>query len=142
MNSRAESQNQNKATVLDAILNQEQTVPSVTTRAHRSGAVTLNADRSEIGFRVAVSDIVDITKSHIHVGAAGEKGPHIFVLSTTSFKNFLTGTLKEIDLVPQPKQGISTFQDALDAILNGRTYINVHTLAHPGEEIRGQITRK
>lgn len=138
----AEAKNQDKVIELGATLNQDQTVPSVKTKAHGLATVTLNADRTAIGFEVNVSDVVELTKAHIHVGAKGEKGPHIFVLSATSFKSPLSGILQASDLAPQTKQGIATFQDAVDAILNGRAYINVHSLAHPAEEIRGQITKE
>ena len=142
INQNAEAQNQNKTIKLEAILNQEQTVPPVRTSAHGKVILALNADHSAFRFFLTVSEIVDITKAHIHVGLPGEKGPHIFTLSATSFTDPLMGTLKEADLVPQPEKGISTFKDAVNAILSGRAYVNVHTVALPAEAIRGQIKQK
>ena len=49
------------------------------------------------------------------------------------------GTLVTDDLSPQPGLGIETFADAVAAIREGRTYVNVHTVANPGGEIRGAI---
>ena len=43
------------------------------------------------------------------------------------------------DLQPQPAAGVTTFADAVQAILSGRTYINVHTQQNPNGEIRGQL---
>jgi hypothetical protein len=39
----------------------------------------------------------------------------------------------------RPEIGINTFADALQAIVGGNAYVNVHTTANPGGEIRGQV---
>jgi hypothetical protein len=39
-----------------------------------------------------------------------------------------------------PGAGINMFADAVNAIEAGQTYFNIHTVAFPGGEIRGQIT--
>ena len=38
-----------------------------------------------------------------------------------------------------PSGSVATFADAVAAIRAGGTYFNLHTSAHPGGEIRGQI---
>ena len=43
------------------------------------------------------------------------------------------------DLVPQAGQGINNFGDAVSAMLSGRSYVNVHTMANQMGEIRGQL---
>ena len=41
-----------------------------------------------------------------------------------------------------PASGSATLNDAQAAdLLAGRLYVNIHTAAHPGGEIRGQVTR-
>src|SRR5258708_2729971 len=35
--------------------------------------------------------------------------------------------------------GINSFADAVTAVLGGQTYVNVHTMANPGGEVRGHI---
>ncbi len=41
-----------------------------------------------------------------------------------------------------PAAGSATLNDAQAAdLLAGRMYVNIHTAAHPGGEIRGQVTR-
>ena len=32
-----------------------------------------------------------------------------------------------------------TMADLLDAIMDGEAYVNVHTVANPGGEVRGQL---
>lgn len=39
----------------------------------------------------------------------------------------------------RPALGINTFADALQAIAVGQAYVNIHTTAFPGGEIRGQL---
>src|SRR5205814_2220235 len=39
----------------------------------------------------------------------------------------------------RPEIGIRTFADALQAIVGGNAYVNIHSSAFPGGEIRGQL---
>ena len=42
-----------------------------------------------------------------------------------------------------PIQGSATLDDAKEkAVLAGQTYVNIHTQAHPGGELRGQLLKK
>jgi glucose/arabinose dehydrogenase len=80
--------------------------------------------------------------AHIHVGGPEEAGPIIFPVSdfpggitSGQFTTFFS----ESNFVPRPERGINTFRDAIDAILGGNTYFNIHTTMFPGGEIRGQL---
>jgi len=53
----------------------------------------------------------------------------------------LTGTATTTDLVARAAQGINSWEDFVQALLLGNTYVNVHSTANPGGEIRGQLTR-
>jgi hypothetical protein len=68
-----------------------------------------------------------ITASHIHIGDAGVAGPVICPLSGSDFVN--------------PVIGSCNFTvDQTNALLNGGLYLNIHTQAHPGGEVRDQLT--
>ena len=53
----------------------------------------------------------------------------------------MTGTIVPADIIGPTGQGIDVgeFEEAVAAIRAGVTYANVHTVKHPGGEIRGQI---
>jgi hypothetical protein len=80
--------------------------------------------------RVTVSDMSSpVIAAHIHRGAAGTNGPIVvpFVAPTTGMS-----------------QGCVSVADALLNEIRsdpGGFYVNVHTTAHPGGEIRGKLTR-
>jgi hypothetical protein len=107
-----------------------------------------NSTLQFIRFRVVVCDIVEVIHSHIHVGAAGTNGDviiHFFDQPTMPFNStdgcstLASGERGPADLMTSSKGGINSWSDFVHALLTGNTYVNVHTHAHPGGEIRGQI---
>ena len=52
----------------------------------------------------------------------------------------LTFRLGAAAFVARPEIGINTMQDAIQAIVGGGAYVNIHTSAYPAGEIRGQLT--
>jgi hypothetical protein len=105
-------------------------VPPVMTDASGKALFTLSPDMTTLYFRVMVSDIDNITASHIHQGAPDANGPVVFPLYGGSGDfdpdNPVSGTLS-----PDLTQ--------VAAMLAGEYYVNVHTSDHPSGEIRGQI---
>ena len=51
--------------------------------------------------------------------------------------NPLVRTVDADDFTPQPGAGIPSFDAAINAILGGNTYMNVHTQANPDGVVRG-----
>ena len=99
-------------------------------------------------FEEEVCNIKGVTQAHIHVGALGANGPIVIFLygfdSTGAFsaedcKRLSKGIATPANLIPRPAIGINTWDDFVAALLAGNTYVNVHTLAFPGGEIRGQL---
>lgn len=129
------------ATMLSAVLSGAQEVPPVVSGASGNATVTVDAARTTITVTLNTAGLVDATASHIHFGMAGVNGGVLFPLfaGPGAFPATLTKTLTSADFTPDAANGINTFADAVNAILLGNTYINVHTLANLGGEIRGQL---
>ena len=56
-----------------------------------------------------------------------------------SFTSPLIGTLTAADFIPAPEIGVDTFEDFLDVLFAGDTYMNIHTVTNPPDEVRGQL---
>jgi len=121
---------------LQATLTGSQEVPPVSTNA--SGVLFGSYDdvAKTISLAITVSGIAqsDLTASHIHRAPAGSNGPVIFGIGGGSSYAVLGSQLiTVINNAPFPAAEEVN-------LLTGKTYVNIHTLAHPGGEIRGQIT--
>ncbi|MFT3828415.1 MAG: CHRD domain-containing protein [Opitutaceae bacterium] len=76
-----------------------------------------------------VNLVAPTTASHVHQAPPGVNGPVLIPLTLTPLgSTFGSG---HFDSVITEAQAL--------AILSGDTYVNVHTTAYPGGEIRGQI---
>lgn len=103
----------------------DQEVPAVTTAAKGSGTVTIGDDMSVKG--TVTTTGIAATAAHIHVGAAGKNGP-VAVPMVKSGDNAWT-------FAP----GAKLNDDQMKAFKAGELYVNVHSAANPGGEIRGQL---
>ena len=101
-------------------------VPPVTTSASGSGTITVKDDKSVSG-SVTTTGVAG-TAAHIHMGAKGRNGPVIVPLTKSSDGNTWT--------VPEGR----TLTDAqYEAYKAGNLYVNVHSAANKGGEVRGQL---
>ena len=100
-------------------------VPPVNTSASGSGSFTVGADKSVSG-SVTTSGVAG-TAAHIHVGAAGKNGPVAVPLTKTS------------DATWSAPAGARFTDEQYQAYKGGETYVNVHSAANKGGEIRAQL---
>lgn len=100
-------------------------VPPVSTSASGQGSFTVNDDHSVNG-SITVSGLAPMA-AHIHVGARGKNGPVAVGLTRTGANTWSTPS------------GAKFNDDQYKAFLAGDTYVNVHTPAHKGGEIRAQL---
>lgn len=101
-------------------------VPPVTTSASGSGTISVKDDKSVSG-SVTTTGVAG-TAAHIHMGAKGRNGPVIVPLTKSSDGNTWT--------VPEGR----TLTDAqYEAYKAGNLYVNVHSAANKGGEVRGQL---
>jgi hypothetical protein len=122
-------------------------VPGVSTGAAGTSVVTWNTVTKTGTYRVDVYNMpVGTTASHIHAGAAGVTGPVIinFTVPAGGISNdyALSGTFACSDVTPRAPQGINSCEDFEQALMLGNTYVNVHSTANGGGEIRGQLNRQ
>ncbi|MBI3111003.1 MAG: CHRD domain-containing protein [Ignavibacteriales bacterium] len=104
--------------------------PPVTTNASGTGAFVLNAAGTELAYNITVNGLT-MTAAHFHNGAAGTNAGVVRNLSFID--NTATGVWRSTD-ASQPLT-----DSLLSELLRGRLYVNVHTSANPGGEIRGQV---
>ncbi len=113
-------------TVFEATLSGAQEVPVVTTTASGTATITLNAARTVISY-VVRHTIPTATAGHIHIGAPGTNG----------------GVAVPFTSVGAEITGMATVTPAQVASLeSGEMYVNLHTTANPGGELRGQVLRR
>lgn len=94
-----------------------------------TGSTTLTYDAGTMRF-TAVTTYSGLTPTagHIHIADVGMNGPVEFPFV----------------IVPSPitlQSGVLT-QVQVDELFNGRMYVNLHTTAYPGGEIRGQLVKQ
>ncbi len=103
-----------------------------------TGTATFVLSGTRLRYTVTVLGLTGpATMAHIHFGKVGASGPPVY---TFEIKKVAAGTLAQgyIDLTKEVSKGVSG--DSLKTLLaNGGAYVNVHTAANPGGEIRGQV---
>lgn len=104
-----------------------QSTPSISTTANGYAVFNVAKHQGTVNFYVITNGLSGaITSSHLHSGAVGVSGPVIQDLSTYISGNTLTGSFT-------PSAGV------ISSMMAGNVYINIHTAANPGGEIRAQL---
>ena len=107
-----------------ALSGQEET-PPVTTAAKGDATISVSKDRKLTG--TVTTSGVEGTVAHIHAGGPGEKGPPVVTLTSTA-----------PNVWSVPSDTVLT-EEQYASYLAGKLYINIHSAANKGGEIRGQI---
>ncbi len=103
----------------------DQEVPPVQTQASGDATITVHDDKSVSG-SVKTTGIA-ATAAHIHEAAAGKNGPVVIPLEKKGDSEF------------DVPAGAKLSEAQYKALKAGHLYINVHSDAHKGGEIRGQL---
>ncbi|NBT68689.1 MAG: CHRD domain-containing protein [Betaproteobacteria bacterium] len=113
------------AQAINVSLSGSQEVPAVTTSASGSGTITIAPDLSVSGSVTTMG--VDGTMAHIHMAATGQNGPVIVPMTKTT------------DQVWSIPTGAKLTDAQYQSFKAGNLYVNVHSAANKGGEIRGQL---
>jgi hypothetical protein len=131
---------------LRTTMNGGEEVPVISTGMVGTAEVSVDIANREVVVNLSVFNTPTATTAgHIHAGPAGIGGPVVLnfpasiVGRTGDFA--MSFRLGQRDFVARPAQGINTMDDIIQAIVNGNSYVNVHTTQNPGGEIRGQLKR-
>lgn len=103
-------------------------VPATDSKGTGKVSATLNTADKKFSYTVTYSGLTGpATMAHFHgPAAAGANAPPVVPVPTTALAN--------------PMKGSATLTDDQIADLKaGKWYFNIHTAAHPGGEIRGQL---
>jgi CHRD domain len=106
-------------------LSGSQEIPPVNSSGAGSGTIQVAADKSVSG-SVVTTGMVG-TAAHIHQAPAGQNGPVIIPLTKTN------------DTTWSVPAGARLTDAQYDAYRAGNLYVNVHSDANKGGEIRGQL---
>jgi len=136
------------------------------TPGNGTAVLNISEDQTKVTYTLTYAGLSNVLQAHIHVGSADVSGPIILFLCTNiglganvpcpgagpiptpqacpTSAGTVEGTLTAADLsckaalATAGTPAINSFADAVTQLFIGNTYTNVHTLANPGGEIRGQ----
>ncbi|MGQ0569760.1 MAG: CHRD domain-containing protein [Armatimonadota bacterium] len=130
-----------------AYVSSAEEVPRNNSRAEGMASFELAPGATGLRYWLKVDNLSNVQMAHIHIGAPGQNGaiavwlyppaPPARLISGVSNGLLQDGTITVANLTG-PLQG-RTFRDLITAIEAGNAYVNVHTTAFPGGEIRGQM---
>lgn len=120
-----------------------QEVPPVTTAATGNSEFTLSRTNDTLYVNITVNNLTNVRFGHFHTGAFGVNGAVVaFLVDPPTLtgaqngrigKQFITAANLSGTLAGQPLSALITQMRA------GGIYVNLHTDANPGGELRGQI---
>jgi hypothetical protein len=131
-----------------------ETPVAISTPASGQFRAQINNSAQEITWRLTYADLgTALTQAHVHFGSPAQSGGVSFFLCSNlgtgpagtqtcpAAPATISGTIRPADVIGPAVQGIAAgeFTELVQAIRAGFTYVNVHTAAFPGGEIRAQL---
>jgi CHRD domain len=114
---------------MKATLDGKSQVPPTTSAGTGTADIDYDAATKKLSWKLTYSGLTGpVTAAHFHgpAGPADKAGVAVAIPNATS----------------SPVEGSATLTDAQAAdLLAGMLYVNIHTAANPGGEIRGQVTK-
>jgi hypothetical protein len=133
-----------------AVLKGGNEVPPVETDGFGFAALGVSQTDTALGFVLSAFRLESVIQAHIHCGAEGVNGPVVAFLfgpadpPVTKNIIFSKGVITDANVLPRPDSpqcpgGVANLAQLLEKMRAGEAYVNVHTSANTGGEIRGQI---
>lgn len=126
-------------------LSGKNTVPPIASKAVGQGIVKISKDETKIHYKITTANIENVSAAHFHMAPAGQNGGVVAPLYSNPAhpSGPANGVLAEGYITAETlgggEVGAEKLYDLIIAIRSGNIYINVHTSAHGGGEIRGQL---
>ncbi len=120
----------------------DQEVPAVDTKAQGNATFQFNHDWTELHYKINVAQLTDALFAHIHIAPAGVNGGVVVTLQGELISGPINGHYVEGVITDEDLSGIMTGGSLglLKAALDGHhAYVNIHSTANPGGELRGQF---
>ncbi len=120
-------------------------VPPVATEAGAIARFALRRDGTLAYELRAGGPIQDARQAHVHLGGHGQNGPvAVLLFESATGTNFQRGDLIARGIIEDTNViALTGFTNTVIALVErmrqGRAYVNLHTVANPGGEIRGQV---
>lgn len=141
----AQAQSNPNVVRFTALLSGANETPPVLTGAFANATVTLDLSTQTVSWNIDVFNMPSGTNNaHFHVGGPGIAGPtcvNVAFPAGISNDYNLSGSATATNLMVRADQGIRSWDDFLQALLGGQTYLNIHSVVNGGGEIRGQVLR-
>ena len=115
-------------------------VPPNASTATANATITI-VDENTITLTVTAQNLTAVKQAHFHAGTPGTNGGVILgFISNQTPTGDVNGELHSSTITrSSPFTTGFTFDSLLTRIRNGTTYVNIHTTAFPGGEIRAQV---
>jgi len=119
-------------------------VPPVETKTRGKAFFKFRKENTEVEFTLRVQKGDEVTMAHLHCGADGVNG----VVAVTLAGEIETGHDVNGKWITKVKFGdddiadgacVTNVDELATAMKDGEIYVNVHTVANPAGEIRGQV---
>jgi len=113
----------------------------IVSKAVGQAIVKISKDETKIHYKITTANIENIFAAHFHMAPADSNGGIVAPLYSNAPSGPDNGVLAEGYITAGNVVGaLAGDLDALiAAIRSGNIYVNVHTVANPGGEIRGQL---
>ncbi|MEU4286854.1 CHRD domain-containing protein [Kribbella sp. NPDC026596] len=141
-------------TVRERLTGFEEDPAPISTNGSGQFQARIDDRRQEITYQLSYTPLEGpVLQAHIHFGGKAQSGG-ISVFLCTNLGNgpagtqlcpaapaTVTGTIRPADVIGPAAQSLTAgqFADFVTALRNGTTYVNVHSGAFPGGEIRAQL---